>query len=284
MPRVEAICEYLELQAPSRLAENWDNVGLLLGRRDVQVNRLMTCLTLTWPVALEAESRNVQMIVTHHPLLFRAARRITDETHEGKVLLKLLESGIAVYSPHTAFDSSENGINQHLAEKIGLQEIAALRPAATSGLNIPRAESPDDRSGSVCPEGAGRAGRLSGPMQWLSFLQRISEVTGADYLEYHWSGSPVVERVGIGCGSAAEFIGDAVKIGCDTFVTGEARFHAVLDAQASGISLILTGHYCSERPGVEQLASRLQRRFPEVDCFASQRDENPLSVHRSDRK
>jgi putative NIF3 family GTP cyclohydrolase 1 type 2 len=82
--------------------------------------------------------------------------------------------------------------------------------------------------------------------------------------------------VGVACGSAAEFLSDAARLGCDTFVTGEARFHAVLEAQALGINLILTGHYASERPAVEALADRLHRKLPALCCFASEADADPL--------
>src|SRR5688572_29840854 len=127
MVQASEICRVVAEIAPPQLAESWDNVGLLLGRSNRDVHRVMTCLTLTNPVANEAVRRDAQMIITHHPILFHGAKRMTDETAEGRLLLSLAESGIVVYSPHTAFDNAAGGINQLFAESLGLLEIQPLR-------------------------------------------------------------------------------------------------------------------------------------------------------------
>lgn len=261
MATVLEICSYLEKLAPTSLAESWDNVGLLLGRRTRPVQRLMTCLTLTAPVATEAVERQVQMIVTHHPVLFRAAKKITDANEEGRILLELAEAGIAVYSPHTAFDSAARGINQQLAESLGLQQIQPLR-----------------KTGETIDSGAGRFGSLEQPMDRAEFLKRIVITVGARSLEYTWHQNQPAKNVAVACGSAAEFLDDAIRAGCDTFVTGEARFHSVLEAQSRGINLILTGHFASERPGVEKLAKELARQFPDMESFPSDNDRDPLTL------
>ena len=100
------LIEVLERIAPPELAESWDNTGLLVGHREQQVRRILTCLTLTADVADEAVETGAQMIVSHHPVLFRGAKQITSDSVDGRVLLLLMENRIAVYSPHTAFDSS----------------------------------------------------------------------------------------------------------------------------------------------------------------------------------
>ena len=262
MVTVGDICRFLEEIAPLSLAEPWDNVGLLLGRAGREVGCLMTCLTLTAPVAAEAVRRDVQMIVTHHPVLFRGTTKITDATAEGRIVLELAEAGIAVYSPHTAFDSAATGINQWLAESIGLRGIRPLR-ASDQGATV----------------GAGRCGTFPLPMAKDEFLARVREVVGAHFLEIAWSGPENVRTVAVACGSAADFLEDAVRASCDVFVTGEARFHAVLESQSHGISLVLTGHFPSERPAVEWLASLLTERFRDVQVFASENDQNPLELY-----
>lgn len=127
MLTVAAIVDYLEHLAPSRLAGDWDNVGLLLGRRDALVERLMTCLTVTPESAAEAVEAGAQLIVSHHPILFRGVKRITDATPEGRTVLALARAGVAVYSPHTAFDNTAGGINELLAGKLGLTSVGPLR-------------------------------------------------------------------------------------------------------------------------------------------------------------
>jgi len=127
MASVGAIVEYLDQFAPSHFAADWDNVGLLLGDREARCERVITCLTLTPEVAQEAIQANVQLIVTHHPILFRPVQRLTTDTSEGRMLLSLAQTGVAVYSPHTAFDNTAGGINDSLARRLGLVEVVPLR-------------------------------------------------------------------------------------------------------------------------------------------------------------
>ena len=262
MLKAADVCRFLEGIAPLSLAEPWDNVGLLLGRMGRDVRCVMTCLTLTAPVAAEAVRRGAQMIVTHHPVLFRGAKKITDVTIEGRILLDLAEAGIVVFSPHTAFDSAANGINQWLAESMGL---CGLKPLRTS-----------DQGATV---GAGRCGTFPVPMARNEFLAKVAEVVGARFLEVAWNGPDHVRTVAVACGSGADFLEDAVSAGCDAFVTGEARFHTVLDSQSHEISVVLTGHYASERPAVVWLASLLKTRFPDTEVFASENDRDPLELY-----
>jgi dinuclear metal center YbgI/SA1388 family protein len=127
MQTVAAIIDYLEHFVPPSLAAGWDNVGLLLGERNAGVKRLMTCLTVTPESAAEAIDEGAGLIVSHHPILFRAVKRLTDATPEGRMLLALARAGVAVYSPHTAFDNTRNGINDLLARRIGLRDVRPLR-------------------------------------------------------------------------------------------------------------------------------------------------------------
>src|SRR4029077_979302 len=126
MLTVSVVAELLERFAPSRLAAEWDNVGLLVGDRVRPVERIMTCLTLTPASVAEAVAERSELVVVHHPLPFRPLRRLTSDSVEGRLLLKLIEARIAVYSPHTAFDPAGRGINQRLAEGLRLTAIEPL--------------------------------------------------------------------------------------------------------------------------------------------------------------
>lgn len=258
---VENVCQILRQLAPLLTAESWDNVGLLLGRPERTVSRLMTCLTLTPAVAREAITRNAQMIVTHHPVLFRATKTITSDTIEGRLLLDLIEAGIAVYSPHTAFDNAEGGINQWLAESLGLNSIEPLRqfPQGIYG-------------------GSGRMGVFAESHSKHEFLEKLATAVGVEHLEVSWHGAERVSHVGLACGSAAEYLTDAFQAECDTFVTGEVRFHSAVECQSRGLNLVLTGHFSSERPAIVRLAHVLSDRLFGVECFASELDRDPLEL------
>lgn len=128
MPHLCDLTAFLKQFAPTSLAEKWDNVGLLLGDEQREVQRVLTCLTLTSDVAREAISERVDLVVTHHPVLFKPVQRIVASDPSGNMLLDLLAARIAVYSPHTGYDSAAQGINQQLAELFELREVVSLRP------------------------------------------------------------------------------------------------------------------------------------------------------------
>lgn len=128
MPTIADFTAYLERFAPCGTAADWDNVGLLLGDPAASVNRVMTCLTLTPDVAAEAVREGANLIVSHHPVLFRGVKKLTATTPDGQAVLPLLRAGIGVYSPHTAFDNCAGGINDGLCTRLGLQKVAPLRP------------------------------------------------------------------------------------------------------------------------------------------------------------
>ena len=127
MPTVADFAAHLEAFAPRSLAADWDNVGLILGDRATSVTRVLTCLTVTPEVVAEAVAGEVNLIVSHHPVLFRAVKSLTTATAEGRLLLPLLQNNVAVYSPHTAFDDCPGGINDQLCEALGLTEVRPLR-------------------------------------------------------------------------------------------------------------------------------------------------------------
>lgn len=251
--RLSEIVAYLQTLAPLELAEEWDNVGLLVGDPQQDVQRVLTCLTLSPDVAQEAIERNVQLVVTHHPVLFRPVQKIVASDSAGRMLLDLIAARVAVYSPHTAYDSAPAGVNQQLAELFGLSEIVPLR------------------------EVAGRAGNLPAAMTLDEFVDLVKTRLQTRSLEHVGNAQRLVRRVAIACGSGGEFLRDAIASGCDVLLTGEARFHAALEAEAAGIGLVLAGHYATERPALERLAERLGQEFPALSATASQVERDPLS-------
>jgi dinuclear metal center YbgI/SA1388 family protein len=259
MLTVAAIAEFLEDFAPSHLAEEWDNVGLLIGDPERAVERIMTCLTLTTDSAAEAIAERAELVVTHHPLPFRPLKRLTTESVEGRLLLELIEARVAVYSPHTAFDSTGRGINDRLAAGIGLQAIAPL------------VVDTDDPA-----IGTGRWGQLAQPLQLSKLAEQVARFLTIESLQIVGQADREVSRVAVGCGSAGELLAAARDRGCDCFVSGEARFHTCLEAEATGIALVLAGHFASERFAVEGLAEVLAAEFPAAAVWASRRERDPL--------
>jgi dinuclear metal center YbgI/SA1388 family protein len=258
MLTVYHIAQFLEQLAPAALAEDWDNVGLLVGDHQRRVERVMTCLTITDASAAEAVAAKADLIVTHHPLPFHPPRRLTVDRHDGKLLWQLIGAQISIFSPHTAFDSAQQGINARLAEGLGLVEIAPL---------VPRADE---------EHGAGRTGLLLEPTTLGELAARTKRLLAISSLQAVGPLDLSVERVGVACGSAGEFVTLAAEAGCQALVTGEVRFHACLEAESLGLGLVLAGHFASERFAVEALAQVLADQFPSLEIWASRHETDPL--------
>ncbi len=364
MITVAAAVEFLEQGTPLGLAAEWDNVGLLLGDRAAEVQRIMTCLTVTPASAAEAIEKSAQLIVTHHPILFRPVKRLTSATTEGRMVLALARAGVAVFSPHTAFDNAGGGINALLAGRFELRDVAPLRrrtgprdcklvvfvpdtdltPVSDAlfaagagnigqysqcsfrlagtgtffgseasqpsvGQKGRREEVREWRLEAICPEsaveravaamrrahsyeepaydvyplqpqssadGEGRIGRLPRPTRLGELGQTAKALFKSQGLGFVGDPDKLMEKVAIACGAGGEFLGDAVRGQADVFITGEVRFHDALSAQASGLALLLPGHYATERLGVETLAERLQRQWPDIEVWASGREQDPV--------
>jgi dinuclear metal center YbgI/SA1388 family protein len=265
--QVKDVVSFLRELAPVDLAEDWDNVGLLVGAGVDDVSSVLTCLTLTPDVAAEAIERGVQLVVTHHPVLFRGVQQITDATSEGLMLLDLIRAGVCVYSPHTSYDSASEGVNRQLADALQLTEIRPLRPS------VPATGEADTNESSA---GAGRFGDLLSPIPLSEFVDHVKAALGIEHTWLVGDTAASVRRVGIACGAAAEFMHDAADAGCEVLLTGEARFHACLEARTLGIALVLPGHYATERPAMENLADTLREQFAELTVQASAVESDPV--------
>ena len=260
MTILEAICQELALIAPLRLAESWDNVGLLVGDRKQTVKRVMTCLTISPAVVDEAVNEAVDLIVTHHPLPFKSLQRITSDTVPGQMLLRLIAAGTAIYSAHTAFDSALVGINQMWADSLSLEAC------------LPLVE-PDDDS----DLGAGRVGVLPEPTTLGALILQTAATVGATAPRRVGAPEQAVSKVGFACGSGGSFLAAARRQGCDALITGEATFHTCLEAESLGIGLGLLGHYWSERFAMERLAERLSGEFAELTIWPSRSERDPIA-------
>jgi dinuclear metal center YbgI/SA1388 family protein len=263
MPTIAQTVEILEQFAPPALAEDWDNVGLLVGDPSRPVKRLLTCLTLTPATVAEAVIESADLVVVHHPLPFRPINRITSATPVGRMLLALIEAKVAVYSPHTAYDSARHGINQRLAEALRLDAVRPLAPAAPT----------------IDPHsGTGRIGELRKAARLVEVAQSLKSFLGVPSIGAVGSRDAQVRRVAIACGSGGSLLDAARQQSADCFVTGEASFHTCLAAEADSICLLLAGHFASERFALDLLADFLAEKLPGTAVWSSRQEKDPLSV------
>ena len=247
MITVETILAYLETLAPASMKMEWDNVGLLCGSKKTVVRKVLVALDPFEHVCRDAADWGAELIVTHHPLIFRPLPNITDETSIGRGIMTLCSHGICAVNAHTNLDCAEGGVNDVLSDTLGLVNVSTV-PGDSHGLL---------RMGEV-------------PEQDLAgFLASVKEKLGCDGLRYVESGKPV-RKVAVGGGSCADGMLDALDAGCDTFVTSDIKYNQFWDAKDLGLNLIDAGHFCTENPVVAVLARKIAAAFPEIEVKISE--------------
>ena len=231
MATVQKIYEEMQRMAPLELAESWDNPGLLVdcGR---EVSRVLVALDVTAETLAEAEQNGCQLIVTHHPVIFHPLKKLSPED----LPFQLVQKGISAICMHTNLDAAEGGVNDVLAQKLGLEGLTPLTE-----------------------EKIGRIGTLKCEMPLVEFTRFVIESLGCNGLRYTDCGKPV-HRVAVGGGACGDYIGQAIALGCDTFVTSDLRYHDFLDT--TELHLIDAGHFPTEDVICEPLVAYLQRAFP----------------------
>lgn len=249
MATVADILNYIESIAPPCMAESWDNVGLLCGRKGQEVHKILVALDPFRNVIEEAIAEKTDLIVTHHPLIFRdSIMALNEDTETTRCLLTLVEHGIAAINAHTNLDLAPSGINDVLAATLGLKDIQIIRPEGTDGEGRPYGLL---RCGTVDPQ----------PLE--HFLAAVKKNLHCDGLRYV-PGGKTVKKVAVGGGSCADGMFEALEAGCDTFVTADVKYNQFRTAYENGLNLIDAGHFHTENPTMPLLAQKLQAAFPEI--------------------
>jgi len=262
MPTVNDICRVVEEFAPLSYQETYDNAGLVLGSRDMELTGILVSLDVTEAVIDEAVNLGYNMIVSHHPLIFRGVKTITGKNHIENCLIKAIKNDIALYAGHTNVDSVFEGVNGKMAEKLGLQNCSILAPH-------PSASSEDE------PYGLGMVGDLPMAESEEEFLQRVKETFHCKRLRYSQPTGNKVRRVALCGGSGAEFIEQAKMAGADAFLTGEARYHEFF-TQGQNILMIDAGHYETEQFTKEVFFDLFSKKLPTFAVRISEVEKNPV--------
>lgn len=243
MVKCQEVMDALERIAPKRLAEEWDNPGLLVGAWNQDVSKILVCLDVSDAVIEQAIAKGADMIVSHHPLIFRGIKKIRTDLPLGRRLQQLLKHDIAVAAAHTNLDIAEGGVNDVLAQAIGLSKLSAF--VITS----------QDAHGTIAS--MGRMGSLPAPMPVQEFAAQVRDALPTEHVRLVETGARPVRKVAICSGSGAEFISKAAFMGADVYVTGDVKYHEAQQAAELGMHVIDAGHFGTEFPVVEVLGRRL---------------------------
>lgn len=249
MPTVREIYEYINTIAPFETQESWDNSGLLLGDPEKQVKTVAVALDATRKTVEAAKKAGAEMMVTHHPVIFSALKKIT----AGSVVYDLLTSGISVISAHTCWDSAQGGVNDTLASLLGFENVKPIELEGTAMARVAEVE----------------------PMTGEELALLVKEKLGCN-LRLADSGKKIT-KVALCGGSASSLVYEAIGK-ADAFITGDLSHHVFLDAADSGMTVIAAGHFETENPSMKPLTENLKEKFTDVD-FVLIEQENPVKYY-----
>ena len=228
---VGQVLELVNGIAPFELAEEWDNAGLLAGSPDSPVERVLCALDLRMDVIEEAVQKGCQLIVTHHPILFRGRKNLRKTDSEGKLLCALVRANLALIAAHTNFDNASPGVNDALAAALGIRNARPL----DSGMRIGAIKQTD--FGTFCKHAEAA---LRGPVRCYGDPKRR------------------IETVAVLGGAGEDYVHIALEAGADVYLTGEMAYHKALAAVDDGVCVVEAGHAATEYPAISLLRRGLQ--------------------------
>lgn len=213
---------------PEHLREEWDNDGLMCcADSTAEVCRALVALDVTEEIVDYAIESGFDLIVSHHPLIFRPLSSVVEDNHVSRKLIKLLDSGISVFSFHTRADKVTGGVNDRLSDLLGMFDT---KPFGEGFL--------------------GRIGNIDETMELQDFAYRVKQLTGSDMIRYA-DGYNDVFKVAVVGGDGKDYVKSAVEAGADTFVSGRISYNMMEEASEMGINLIEAGHFFTEQPVTE---------------------------------
>lgn len=265
--RVRDIIAALEDFAPLPLQESYDNAGLQVGLTEAEVSGALLCLDVTEEVIAEAVELGCNLVVSHHPLLFRGLKTVSDRDMVQRCVRTAVREDINVYSAHTNLDSAIDGVNYVIAERLGLVDVELMQPRRV-------AVTTDGRERTV-QAGSGVIGYLPEGEDSLAFLQRVKQAFGLECLMHNELLQRPIQCVAL-CGGAGDFLLDeAVRLHADAFLTGEMHYHQYFGHEQQ-IQIGVMGHWQSEQFTTDIFATLLAEKWPQLPVFKTTVCTNPI--------
>ena len=257
--KIKEVLSALERFAPLPLQESWDNAGLQVGLTETEVSGALLCLDVTEKIVDEAIQKGCNLIVSHHPLLFRGLKQISDLTDVQRTVMKTICNGICVISMHTNMDNARGGVNFRIARKLGLQDVKFLAPKTVDGVE----------------SGSGIVGELPEAMAVDDFVIAVKKAFDVECAMCNELLHRPVSKVAV-CGGAGDFLLDeALKAGADAFITGEMHYHQYFGYEQQ-IQICVIGHYQSEQYTAEIFDEIIREACPEVRTVIAETCTNPI--------
>ncbi len=255
--KIKKVIDALEQFAPLPLQESYDNAGLQVGLTEAEISGALLCLDVTEAVVDEAVRKGCNLIVAHHPLIFRKLAHVSDGSYVERAVIKAIKNDVVIVAMHTNMDNALDGVNFKMAEKMGLADLQPLQGPVVDG------------------KWCGVVGTLPAPMPAEAFIRLLKERFGVASVRANELLQREVCRVAL-CGGAGSFmLADALRAGADAFVTGEMGYHEFFGHEQH-IQICVIGHYESEQYTTEIFRDIISRECPEVKTCIAETQTNPI--------
>ena len=249
----------LEQFAPLPLQESWDNAGLQLGLTEAEVSGALLCLDVNEQIVDEAIRKGCNLIVSHHPLLFRGLKQISGTDYVQRCVIKAIKHDIVIVSMHTNMDNARNGVNWKIAEQLGMTDCRFFAQKTVDGIEA----------------GSGVIGKLTPEMGAKAFIELVKKQFNVVCAQCNELLQRPVSRVAV-CGGAGDFlVTDAIALGADAFITGEMHYHQYFGMEQQ-IQICVIGHYQSEQFTSEIFRDIIQKECPDVRTEIAETNTNPI--------
>ena len=249
---------------PTSYAFDGDNVGLLVGDRNDEIAKVLVTCDVDLGVVEEAVNIGANLIVSHHPLMFNSVNRMTEDNPEQKAIRLMIEKGISHYAAHTNLDTGKGGINDLMAQMLGMEDTEVVDVVTTNERGV---------------HGYGRMCTLKTPVTMKEMMDKVKSVFGAKGLKYTGSLDDKVQKLAINTGGGAGILEQCINAGCDTFITGDVKYNGYRDALDMGMKIIDIMHYDSEQISKTWFENWFSENFPDVEVVKSEANQNVVKVY-----
>lgn len=258
------ITRYLESHAPLEYQENYDNSGLITGDPTMDISGAVISLDATEAVVDEAIALGYNLVIAHHPIVFSGLKRFTGQNYVQRTIIKAIRHDIAIYAIHTNLDNVIiEGVNNKIAEKIGLRDCTPLQPYEGQLVN--------ER-----PRGAGLVGSLENSVEWSVFLKDLKQKMRIGVIRYTHPVQEHVRKIAICGGSGSFLLQQAIRAGADVFITADFKYHEFFDANGR-IMIADIGHYESEQFTIELIKDLIIKKFSNFAVRSTKVITNPIN-------
>lgn len=276
--KISEITDAIEAFAPLAWQEDYDNAGLIVGRPDDEVHAALLAVDVTEEVLDEAEEKGCDMVITHHPIVFRPLKRFNSADYVQRCVERAIRCGIALYACHTNLDSAPGGMSWQLAEQLGIGELEVLQPSGKPVVPQAVAEGvcPPCSAASDARVGFGVVGNLSEPVGTEAFLRRMQRLLDVRCVRHSDIVRPEVRRVAVCTGAGASMIGDARRAGADLYVTADLKYNDFMTPDRA-LTVADIGHFESEYCAIRLLFAVLSKKLLNFAVRKSERSRNPVN-------